>query len=231
MMVLVFSFISRLIVKTKMTDNNISVILADDHEVVRAGYGRLLEATPGITVIAEACDGESAYSSFFEYRPDVLVMDLSMPGMGGLEASRRILTKDSSAKILVFSVYENEVFLTRALDLGVLGYISKRSASQVMIEAIRQVAQGAVFVGQELMPYLVQARSSTDSDPLSDLSPREFEVFLLLADSKTVNDIAVLLNLSPKTVGHHSTSIKNKLHVPDIAGLTRLAIRHDLMTP
>ena len=214
-----------------MSMTPISVLLADDHEVVRSGYRRLLESTDDITVIAEAVDGESAYSSFFETKPDVLVVDLSMPGMGGLEASRRILTKDSTAKILVFSVYENEVFLTRALDLGVLGYISKRSASKVMIEAIRQVAQGVVYVGQELMPYLVSARTSVDNDPLSELSPREFEVFLLLADSKSVNDIAELLNLSPKTVEHHTTSIKNKLNVSDITGLTRLAIRHGLMTP
>ena len=210
-------------------DESIRVFLVDDHEVVRAGYRRLLEASPGITVIAEAADGESAYQGFFEHQPDILVMDLSMPGVGGLEASRRILAKDKTAKILVFSVYENEVFLSRALDMGVLGYISKRSASQVMIDAVRKVADGESYVGQEMMPYLVKARSMVEEDPLSALTPREFEIFLLLADSKTVNQIGDMLNLSPKTVGHHCTSIKNKLDISDIAGLTRLAIRLGLM--
>lgn len=212
-------------------DNNITVLLVDDHEVVRAGYRRLLEATGDIEVIAEASSGESAYTLFFECQPDVLVMDLSMPGSGGLEASRRILARNRHAKILVFSVHENEVFLTRALDLGILGYISKRSASRVMIEALRQVAAGEVFVGQEMMPFLVKHRTAPGDDVLSGLTPREFEVFCLLADSKSVNEIAGLLNLSPKTVGHHCTHVKSKLGISDIAGLTRLAIRRGLMSP
>lgn len=209
----------------------IKVLLVDDHEVVRAGYRRLLEATDDIAVVAEAVDGESAYTGFFEFQPDVLVMDLSMPGMGGLESCRRILAKDRTAKLLVFSVHENEVFLNRALEMGILGYISKRSASQIMIDAVRQVAAGKAYIGQEMMPYLLKQKNSPDGDKVSGLSPREFEVFCLLADGKSVNAIAKLLNLSPKTVGHHTTHVKNKLGVSDIASLTRLAIRMGVINP
>jgi len=207
------------------------VLLADDHEVVRAGYRRLLESTPGIEVIAGVASGEDAYSRYCELRPDVVVMDLSMPGMGGLEASRRMLAHDQNAKILVFSVHENEILLERALDMGVLGYISKRSASRVMIEAVRKVASGQMYVGQEMMPYLVKRKTSPETDQIAGLSQREFEVFRLLADSKSVNDIAELLNISPKTVGHHMTHIKSKLGISNIAGLTRLAIRMGIVTP
>jgi two-component system invasion response regulator UvrY len=212
-------------------EREISVLLVDDHEVVRAGYRRLLESTGGIAVVAEAASGEDAYTAYFGYHPDVLVMDLSMPGMGGLEASMRILAKDKSAKILVFSVHENEVFLQRALDAGITGYISKRSASRVMVDAVRQVAAGNLYVGQEMMPYLVKRKTNQNNEPVAGLSPREFEVFHLLADSKSVNDIAEILNLSPKTVGHHCTSVKKKLGVSDIAALTRLAIRLGIITP
>ena len=209
----------------------IRILLTDDHEVVRAGYRRLLENTPDIDVVAEADSGEMATREYAEHRPDVVVMDLTMPGMGGLEASRRILAHDQNAKILVFSVHENEVLLERALDMGVLGYISKRSASLVMIEAVRTVASGQMYVGQEMMPYLVKRKTSPETDQIAGLSQREFEVFRLLADSKSVNDIAELLNISPKTVGHHMTHIKTKLGISNIAGLTRLAIRLGVITP
>jgi two-component system invasion response regulator UvrY len=207
------------------------ILLADDHEVVRAGYRRLLESTSNLEVIAEVENGEEAYSQYCELQPDVVVMDLTMPGMGGLEASRRILAHDSAAKILVFSVHENEVMLNRAIDLGVLGYISKRSASQVMVEAIRKVAAGEMYVGQEMMPFLVKRKMSPDSELVAGLSTREFEVFRLLADSQSVNEIAKLLSLSPKTVGHHMTHIKSKLGISNIAGLTRLAIRLGIINP
>lgn len=209
----------------------IRVLLTDDHEVVRAGYTRLLESTSDIDVIAEASSGEEACMNYFECRPDVLIMDLNMPGMGGLEACRRIRARDPKANILVFSVHENEVMLERALDAGIKGYISKRSASRVMIQAVRKVAAGDVYVGEEMMSHLVGQRKSVDGGQLKDLTPREFEVFRLLADSKSVNEIAGILNISPKTVGHHMTHIKEKLGISNIAGLTHLAIRLGIIIP
>jgi len=212
-------------------DKHITVLLVDDHEVVRGGYRRLLESTDDIEVIAEAASGEEAYTLYVEYQPDVVVMDLSMPGIGGLDASRRILARDRDARILVFSVHENEVFLNRALDQGVLGYISKRSASRVMVEAVRQVAAGEPFIGQEMLSFLVKRKASADSELVNGLSPREFEVFRLRAEGMSVNDIAGLLNVSPKTIGHHNTSLKQKLGAVNDAELTRLAIRLGVITP
>jgi len=211
--------------------HSIRVLLVDDHEVVRAGYRRLLESTDDIEVAAEATSGEEAYQLYVRDQPTVVVMDLTMPGVGGLDASRRILARDRGARILVFSVHENEVFLNRALEQGVLGYISKRSASRVMLEAVRTVARGELFVGQEMMPFLVGRKASADSRLIADLSPREFEVFRLRAEGMSVNDIAELLKVSPKTIGHHNTRIKQKLGVSSTAELTRIAIRLGVIVP
>lgn len=209
----------------------ISILLVDDHEVVRGGFRRLFDSSEDIYVIAEADSGEAAYRQYLQHCPGVVVMDLSMPGSGGLDACRRILVRDAGARILVFSVHENEVFLNRALDLGVLGYISKRSASRVMVEAVRQVAAGELYIGQEMLPFLVKRKASADNRLVSSLSPREFEVFRLRAEGLSVNAIAGLLNVSPKTVGHHNTSLKQKLGAANDAELTRLAIRLGVIAP
>jgi len=184
----------------------IQVLLVDDHEVVRAGYRRLLENTPDIQVIAEATDGEEAYRAFAQYRPQVVIMDLSMPGIGGLEAIKKIKCQDKEARILVFSMHESDVFLERALREGVLGYITKRSAAKVMVEAVRQVALGKVFIGHEMQFHLARrgnnpadlekpssSEERKDRPSFNKLSPREFEVLLLLAEGKTLTEITDLL--------------------------------------
>lgn len=208
----------------------IKILLVDDHEVVRAGFRRLLENESDLVVVAEAADGQDAYREFVENMPDVVVMDLSMPGMSGFEASRRILARDASARILVFSVHETQTYLNRVLDLGILGYITKRSASEVMVEAVRQVATGERFIGPELIRY-IDSRGAEQSPAIDALSPREFEVFCHLAEGKTVHDIAEALSISPKTAGNHYTQVKKKLGAANTAELTLMAIRAGLLAP
>ncbi|MCK9531270.1 MAG: response regulator transcription factor [Gammaproteobacteria bacterium] len=202
----------------------ITVILVDDHPVVRAGYRRLLEGTDNIRVVAEADNGDLGYRAFIEHTPDVVVMDLNMPGASGLEAVRRILSRDSEAKVLVFSVHDNEAILNQAMKAGVRGYLTKRSAPETMVEAIETVAGGQIYIDPIMPEPTGQERSPADI-----LSPREFEVFRLLIEGKSVAEIADILVISPKTAGVHHTRIMQKLNVSNRAQLAQLALQHGLM--
>lgn len=209
-----------------MTDSKvITVLLVDDHEIVRSGFRRLFEATDDIRMADEAGTGEEACTKYFECLPDVVVMDLNLPGIGGLEASRRILGRHAGARILIFSVHENPVYLKKALEQGNLGYLSKRSASTEMIEAVRCIARGETFIGRDLTGVLADTLRCSEQGPLENLSPREFEVFRLLASGKSVNEIAVIEVLSPKTIANHYTRVKQKLDVHNMGDITRLAIQ------
>ena len=210
---------------------SVRVLVIDDSAYSRRTIIKLLEELPGVEVVGYAANGEEGLRKVVDLRPDLITLDLEMPGMDGFGAIRKIFAYDKKARILIFSVYENEIYLRRVLDEGVLGYITKRSAAKVMIEAVRQVAQGKPFIGQEMQSYLVHKKSPSANPVRDTLSPREFEVFLHLAQGKTVNDIAEILNLSSKTVGHHYTHIKNKLNVASVAELTRIAIRERLLEP
>lgn len=212
-----------------MTLNKISVLLVDDHELVRAGFRRLLEDGDKFQVVAESGSGEQAVQDFNKYHPDVVVMDISMPGIGGVGAIERIIAREPSAKILVLSVHEDSVFTTRAMQAGALGFIPKRSAPEAMLKAVEIVAQGRTCIAPEIAQQLAMQKLTGSENPLDVLSQREFEVFRLLAEGKTVNDIADILNLSPKTVGTHHTNIKQKLNVSNSAELARLAIRSGLL--
>lgn len=202
--------------------NKIKVILVDDHAVVRAGFRMLLSAEADIDVIAEADRGEAACQLYLEQQPDVLVLDLSMPGIGGLESIRRICNRDSSAKILVFSVHDEMVYVDRAMSAGARGYITKNSAPDILVSAIQQIAAGEIYIEQGLMknrPLLQDYQTIVDS-----LSAREFDVFLLLAKGLTAHKIADELCLGYKTVANYGTQIRSKLKVSSVAELAHIAL-------
>jgi two-component system invasion response regulator UvrY len=214
-----------------MTASPLKVMLVDDHAVVRMGFRLLLESTPDIRVVAEADAGEQALKRYPEARPDVVVMDLSMPGMGGMEAVRRLLAKDKDARILVLSAHDDTLHPKRVLEAGALGYLSKRSAPEELIQAVRQVAAGKVYLEPALAQQLAIQQVTGTRNPVEVLSPREFELFLLLAQGKTVAEIAEMLYLSPRTVGTHLYNIKQKLNASNAAELTLIALRAGLLEP
>ncbi len=209
----------------------IRILLVDDHAVVRAGYRMLLHNAAGIDIVAEADSGETACRAFAAVAPDVVVMDLSLPGMGGLEAIRRIRIRDPGARILVFSMHEDPVFVEQALAAGARGYITKSSAPQVLVEAVQQIAAGGVHLDPDIAQRLAFQRNRGQGTPLAELSTREFEIFCLLAEGLSANEIARRLSLSYKTVANYSTQIKSKLEVGTVAELARLAIRHGIVEP
>ena len=209
--------------------NKTTVLLVDDHELVRAGFRRLLEDGDKLTVVAEAGSGEQAVQDYTKHKPDVVVMDISMPGIGGIGAIERIIARDPDAYILVLSVHEDSVFTTRALQAGAKGFIPKRSAPEEMIKAVELVSQGKMCIDPAIAQQIAMQKLTGSENIFDVLSQREFEVFRLLAEVKTVNNIAEILSLSPKTVGTHHTNIKQKLDVSNSAELARLAIRSGLL--
>ncbi len=209
-----------------MISEPITVILVDDHPVVRAGYRRLLESTAEIRVVAEANDGEAGCLLYQEHKPNVLILDINMPGIGGLEAIRRIKAGDTKACILVFSMLDSETMVQHALRVGATGYITKQCGAKQMIQAVRLVKQGKVYIDPKLASNIVVNLSYGNSreDPLSILTEREFQIFKLLADGNSCAQIAEMISISPKTVGVHYTKIMKKLKLQNIAQLVRLAI-------
>lgn len=206
-----------------------TIILADDHAVVRSGLRRLLELNKGIEVVVEAESGEQAYQLYGEFLPDIVVMDLSMPGMGGLEAAKRILQRYNTAKIIIFSMHEAVSFASQALKAGVRGYVTKTGAAEDLLMAITEVARGKTFLSAEIAQKVALQTLMGDDDPLHQLSSREFEIFRLLAEGKKVEEVADMLKISQKTVANYYTMIKQKLGVTSPIEMVRLAIRHGLI--
>jgi two-component system, NarL family, invasion response regulator UvrY len=205
------------------------VVLVDDHAVVREGYRRLLERTADITVIAEAGSGEEAYRVVSEMQPDVTVMDINLPGLGGIEAVRRILARLPEARILMFSMHEDTVFSSRALQAGARGYVTKSAAPEVLVEAVRLVAAGKLYISHEMAQELALQMLPGREKPIDALSAREFEVFRLLVAGHSLQDISRILCLSYKTVANYQSNIKHKLDVSNTAQVVRIALSHGLI--
>lgn len=207
----------------------ISVLLVDDHPALRAGLRSALSGEPGLTVQGDVASGEEAYAWYRDHHPDVVVMDLSMAGYGGLESLRRIRQFDPQARVLVYTVHDSEVILNRALSLGALGFVTKACDIDILVKGIREVARQRGYISPDMIPALVRKHTLLDSPLLEQLSSREFQILLLTAQGQNVVDCARTLNLSEKTVRNHLTHIKTKLEASDTAALIRLAIRAGLV--
>lgn len=201
------------------------ILLVDDHAVVREGYRRLLEEEPGIQVVAEAGDAWQACQSVRASSPDVVVMDIALPRLSGIEATRRMLKDQPQLRILMFSMYDDAIYASRALEAGALGYISKASAPDVLVQAIHAVARGESYVSADVAANLARSAAQPGKAALDALTPREFEILRLLVQGETVRNIGERLGLSEKTVANHQSAIREKLGARNSAQLARFAER------
>jgi two-component system invasion response regulator UvrY len=204
------------------------VLLADDHAMVRLGFRCLLEGA-GATVVGEAENGESAVRLYAEIHPDLVVMDVSMPGIGGLAALERLLAWDDKARVLMLSAHNDDIVPVRALRLGARGYLCKRAAPEEFLRAVGQVASDRRYLDPELAQAVALAQLSGSASPVETLTEKELAVFMKLAEGRSVNDVAEDFCLSPSTVGTHLYHIKQKLNVQNAAELTLVAVRNGLI--
>ncbi len=202
----------------------ITILLVDDHALLRAGIRMLLSTTDHMQLIGEADKGEQAIQLYQNLKPNLVIMDLSMPGIGGLEAIRRILLHDAAARILVFSVHHEQVFVSRALNAGAKGYLTKNSAPEQLLLAIESLMHNQIYIDRELRQASTDQQDSNDCQAvIAAFSPREFDIYRLLAEGLTVNAIADQLCLQQKTVSNYATQIKKKLGVNTFTELAHIA--------
>jgi two-component system, NarL family, invasion response regulator UvrY len=199
----------------------LTVLLVDDHAVVREGYRRLLEEGGQITVIGESDTAEAALQQLERLNPDVVVMDIALPGISGIEALRRMRQSRPISRVLMFSMYEEAIYADRSMRAGASGYVTKASAPNVLVEAVHAVAAGGKYLSPDIAQVLAMQQVSKH-DPLGDLSTREFEILRFLVEGLPVKDIAERMNLNPKTVANHQSIIRQKLGAESAVQLARL---------
>lgn len=213
-----------------MTAAGGTIMLVDDHAVVREGYRSVLQKQPGLKVIAEASDGAEAYRLFKEVKPDLVIMDLAMPGIGGIEAIRRIRQWDRTARVLVFTMHQNAGFALQAIRAGARGYVTKTSPPETLVRAAMDVLAGRMAISPDIDHQLALGRLAGETLAADVLTPREFEVFRMLLAERTTQDIAGELHLSPRTVANLHSLIKDKLGVGSDIELVRLALRQGILS-
>lgn len=208
----------------------IKLLLVDDHDLVRSGLRRLLEEETDFEVVGEVGTGEQALQAVRTTKPDVVLMDINMPGMGGLEATRRLLSTNPKIKIIAVSMYSEEPYPSRLLEAGAAGYLSKDSAAEEVVTAVRQVAAGKNYVAPSIASKLaVSLIKGSKGSPFDSLSQREMQVVLLVTRGQSTKDISDSLCLSPKTVSTYRYRVFEKLDVANDVELTRLTMRYGLL--
>lgn len=209
--------------------NKTRLLLVDDHAVVREGYRRLLESRADLTIVGEAATAREAFDQHRLLAPDVLVLDLGLPDMGGVELIRRLVQRDAEVRILVFTMHREPIFATQSLRAGALGYVTKSSPPDVLVGAVYQVAARRQVISPDIAPELALALLDRPSEPLAELSPREFEILRLLLDGCSSDDIGTRLSITAKTVQNCHYQIKAKLGVRSDIELTRVALKLGLI--
>jgi len=207
------------------------VLIADDHGIVRSGLRKLLESEDGIEVVAEAGDGREARDRAIAERPDLAILDVKMPGMGGLEATRAIRESAPEVSVLMLSMHDEDRYLFEALKAGASGYVLKRAADRELIDAIRAVERGEPFLTPEAQRALIRDVLDGGEGRGEELTPREEEVVKLVADAHTNKEIADILGLAEKTAENHRSNAMRKLGMRDRVELVRYAIRRGLIEP
>jgi len=211
----------------------IRVFLADDHTVVRDGLRLILEAQEDITVVGEAADGHQAIDRVLKAKPDVVIMDIAMPGLNGIEATLQILKSCPSVKVLILSMHSSPEYISRALKAGAFGFLLKESAGKEVVRAVKTIYLGHRYLCQKISEavindYIDLQEAAPARSPLTRLSPREREVLQLVTEGKTTKEIGQMLFLSPKTVETYRSRLMVKLGIKDVPGLVKFAIQHGI---
>jgi len=208
----------------------IKVLLVDDHLVVRSGLRMMLEEYADIEILAEAGNGDDGYRLYLDLNPDVLILDMNMPNSSGLATLGQLIAREPQSRVIMFSPFEEVTYAIQAISAGAKGYVLKSSSSKEIVQAIRQVADGKSYLTTEIAQNIALHNINPQDNPIQSLTPREFEIFRLLAEGHDIESIAQRLKIGHKTVANYQTALKNKLNISSPIQLVRMALKFRVIT-